>query len=58
MHSMLLRSPLAQLDIVLEVGEVALHAGDSIVLPGSMHDLRNMNEAPANFVYTSFPLAR
>ena len=47
-----------QLDIVLEVGEVTLSAGDSIVLPASMHDLRNTSGSPATFVYTSFPLQR
>ena len=38
-------------------GEVTLGAGDSIVLRGSMHDLRNVQPRPATFVYTSFPLA-
>jgi quercetin dioxygenase-like cupin family protein len=47
-----------QLDIVLEVGEVALEPGDTIVLPASVHDLRNRQDEPATFVYTSFPLAR
>ncbi|MCJ1674577.1 MULTISPECIES: hypothetical protein [unclassified Rathayibacter] len=46
------------LDIVLEEGEVSLAPGDSIVLPASMHDLRNTSGAPATFVYTSFPLER
>jgi quercetin dioxygenase-like cupin family protein len=47
-----------QLDVVLEVDEVALRAGDTIVLPASVHDLRNRNDDPATFVYTSFPLSR
>lgn len=47
-----------RLDVVLEVGEVALGPGDSIVLPGSVHDLRNATQEPATFVYTSFPLVR
>jgi quercetin dioxygenase-like cupin family protein len=45
------------LTVVLEDGEVKLDAGDSIVLRGSMHDLRNDRSEPATFVYTSFPLA-
>jgi quercetin dioxygenase-like cupin family protein len=47
-----------QLDIVLEVGGVTLLPGDSVVLPASVHDLRNTTDQPATFVYTSFPLAR
>ena len=47
-----------QLDIVLEVGQVTLRPGESIVLPASMHDLRNTSDVPATFVYTSFPLRR
>ena len=42
--------------MLLEDGEVALGAGDSTVLRGSMHDLRNEQPQPATFVYTSFPL--
>jgi len=45
------------LDVILEDGEVTLDVGDSIVLRGSMHDLRNVQPRPATFVYTSFPLA-
>src|SRR5918911_2596976 len=30
-----------QLDVILEVDEVALEQGDTIVLPASVHDLRN-----------------
>ncbi|MDR7161977.1 hypothetical protein [Arthrobacter sp. BE255] len=45
-----------ELNIVLEDGEVMLGFGDSIVLRGSMHDLRNLKQRPATFVYTSFPL--
>ena len=47
-----------ELGVVLEVGEVVLQRGDSIVLPGSVHDLRNTSGAPSVFVYTSFPLTR
>jgi len=46
-----------ELDIVLEDGEVTLGVGDSIVLRGSMHDLRNTGPRTATFVYTSVPLA-
>ena len=46
-----------ELIVILEDGEVTLDVGDSIVLRGSMHDLRNMQPRPATFVYTSFPLA-
>lgn len=46
-----------ELIFLLEDGEVALGVGDSIVLRGSMHDLRNEQPRPATFVYTSFPLA-
>lgn len=46
-----------QLDVVLEVGEVTLRARDTVVLPASVHDLRNTLDEPATFVYTSFPLA-
>jgi quercetin dioxygenase-like cupin family protein len=46
-----------ELTVVLEDGEVRLDVGDSIVLRGSMHDLRNDRSRPATFVYTSFPLA-
>ena len=47
-----------ELDVVLEDGEVTLGIGDSIVLRGSMHDLRNTRPRTATFVYTSFPLAQ
>jgi len=47
-----------RLDVVLEVGEVTLQHGDTIVLPASVHDLRNTSDDPATFVYTSFPLRR
>lgn len=46
-----------ELIFILEDGEVTLGIGDSIVLRGSMHDLRNVQPLPATFVYTSFPLA-
>ena len=46
------------LDVVLELGEVTLRHGDTIVLPASVHDLRNTGGAAATFVYTSFPLTR
>ena len=46
-----------ELIVILEDGEVTLDVGDSIVLRGSMHDLRNVQPRPATFVYTSFPLA-
>jgi quercetin dioxygenase-like cupin family protein len=45
-----------ELIVILEDGEVTLRLGDSIVLRGSMHDLRNVQPRPASFVYTSFPL--
>lgn len=45
-----------RLVVVLQVGEVTLETGDSIVLRDSMHDLRNDETGPATFVYTSFPL--
>jgi mannose-6-phosphate isomerase-like protein (cupin superfamily) len=44
--------------VVLEAGEVELGVGESVVLPASMHDLRNTGGEPARFVYTSFPLVR
>ena len=47
-----------QLDVVLEVGDVTLRPGETIVLPASVHDLRNTSDVPATFVYTSFPLRR
>ncbi|WP_457253650.1 cupin domain-containing protein [Pedococcus sp. P5_B7] len=47
-----------RLDIVLEDGEVALGPGDTIVLPASVHDLRNPHDENATFVYTSLPLSR
>jgi hypothetical protein len=43
--------------VILEEGEATLSLGDSIILRGSMHDLRNVQPRPASFVYTSFPLA-
>jgi quercetin dioxygenase-like cupin family protein len=46
-----------ELIVILEDGEVTLGPRDSIVLRGSMHDLRNVQPRPASFVYTSFPLA-
>jgi quercetin dioxygenase-like cupin family protein len=46
-----------ELIVILEDGEVTLGVGDSIVLRGSMHDLRNVQPGPATFVYTSFPLS-
>jgi len=45
-----------ELDVILQDGEVTLGVGDSIVLRGSLHDLRNARPRPATFVYTSFPL--
>jgi quercetin dioxygenase-like cupin family protein len=47
-----------ELGIILEEGEVTLCAGDSVILPGTVHDLRNSKDEPAIFVYTSFQLAR
>lgn len=46
-----------ELEFILEDDAVTLGFGDSIVLRGSMHDLRNLQRRPATFVYTSFPLA-
>ena len=46
-----------ELIVILQDGDVTLEVGDSIVLRGSMHDLRNVHPRPATFVYTSFPLA-
>ncbi|OZD13091.1 hypothetical protein CH253_18705 [Rhodococcus sp. 06-156-3C] len=40
----------------LEVGGADLEMGESIVLPGSMHDMRNVSDAPATLVYTAFHL--
>jgi quercetin dioxygenase-like cupin family protein len=45
-----------RLEVVLEVGTVTLDAGDTVVLPASVHDLHNPTDEPATFVYTSFPL--
>ncbi|WP_405667238.1 hypothetical protein OG379_35175 [Streptomyces sp. NBC_01166] len=45
-----------ELIVILEDGEVTLGVGDSIVLRGNMHDLRNAQPRPATFVYTSLPL--
>ncbi len=45
-----------ELIVILEDGEVTLGIGDSIILRGSMHDLRNVQPRPATFVYTSYPL--
>lgn len=45
-----------ELVVILEEGEVTLGPGDSIVLRGSLHDLKNVQPRPATFVYTSFPL--
>ena len=39
-----------RLDVVLEVGEVTLQHGDTIVLPASVHDLRNTSDDPATCV--------
>jgi mannose-6-phosphate isomerase-like protein (cupin superfamily) len=47
-----------ELGVIFEEGEVTLRAGDSVILPGSVHDLRNSKDETASFVYTSFPLAR
>jgi len=46
------------IDLVLEDGEVTLHAGDSVVMSGHVHDWRNTSGTPAVLVYTSFPLRR
>jgi quercetin dioxygenase-like cupin family protein len=56
MHVITLLS--GRLDIMLEEGEVAMDQGDTIVLPASVHDLRNRHDEDATFVYTSFPLSR
>jgi len=56
MHVITLLS--GRLDVVLERDEVTLEPGDTIVLPASVHDLRNRQDEAATFVYTSFPLSR
>ena len=40
------------------VRHAGLAPGDTIVLPASVHDLRNRHDVGATFVYTSFPLSR
>jgi hypothetical protein len=45
-------------DLILQTGEVTMHAGDTVVLSGHMHDWRNTYGAPAVLVYTTFPLRR
>ena len=47
-----------ELTVILEEGESALSPGDSLVLRGSIHDLRNEQPETTRFVYTSFPLTR
>ncbi|MFC9838438.1 hypothetical protein ACFVKB_32175 [Rhodococcus sp. NPDC127530] len=42
--------------IDLEVDGVDLEPGESIVLPGSMHDMQNTSNEPATLVYTAFHL--
>jgi quercetin dioxygenase-like cupin family protein len=44
--------------VLLETAEVVLFPGDSLVLPGSMHTLRNAADEPVTMVYTAFALAR
>jgi hypothetical protein len=46
------------IDLILETGEVRMHAGDVVVISGHMHDWRNTYGAPAVLVYTTFPLRR
>ena len=43
--------------VVLETGDVLLRAGDSLVLPGSMHAWRNVTDSPATLITTVFHLA-
>ncbi|MEU6644064.1 cupin domain-containing protein [Saccharomonospora sp. NPDC046836] len=47
-----------EIAVYLESDEVLLRARDSIVVPGTMHDLRNPGREPATLVYTVFPLCQ
>lgn len=42
--------------VVFEEGETSLRAGDSLILPGTMHAWSNRSDRPANLVITVFPL--
>jgi quercetin dioxygenase-like cupin family protein len=42
--------------VVFDEGETLLRAGDSLVLPGTMHAWSNRSDRPANLVCTVFPL--
>jgi quercetin dioxygenase-like cupin family protein len=43
--------------VALDDGECELEAGDTIVIPGSSHDVGNLSAAPARMVFTTFALA-
>jgi quercetin dioxygenase-like cupin family protein len=44
--------------VALDRGEWELHPGETIVIPGSRHDVGNLSDAPARMVFTAFPLAK
>ncbi|MHB8695511.1 MAG: cupin domain-containing protein [Solirubrobacteraceae bacterium] len=46
-----------EVTLVLEAGDVVLRAGDSLILPGSVHAWRNVTDSPTTIVTTVFALA-